>query len=134
MRRGAYEQDLGQIISIDDSYEKVTVKLVPRLNKNDENNVNNYRVMCQNKLKHNQKFFISSEYVGKVATQKKNYSDILYQVYQGNFFYEGFLHKTFHIRDLVIDNVIPKLEEVEMFTKGETDEGQKRRLLEQTNQ
>lgn len=68
IKRGAYENDLGQIISIDDSCEKVTVKLVPRLNKNDENNVNNYRVMCQNKLRHNQKFFISSEYQGKVTT------------------------------------------------------------------
>ena len=77
--------------------------------------------MWQNKLKHNQKFFISSEYMN-VTSQKKNYSDIMYQVYQANYFYEGFLHKNFHVKDLVLDNVIPKLEEVEMFSKGETDE------------
>jgi len=67
----------------------------------------------------------------EVETSKKG--DTLYYIYQGNKYYEGFMHRQFTERDLILDNVIPKFEEVEMFTKCESNEQVKKEILKNTN-
>lgn len=142
IKKGLYEGDLCIIENLDDNSKRVKIKLVPRLTSGsvaaDVMDEQDGRAGFDSganfdakklELRPPQRLFSESEFPEAKYIEGRNRSVKVFH-YKGLRFENGLLSKTVLINNLEFKDVIPSLEEIQMFQKGETDKESKDRIME----
>ncbi len=140
MKKGLYAGDLVVIDEVDDSAKKVKIKLVPRLTPGSANPDGLDDVDAKqageagvdgkkNILRPPKKLFSAEDFPESKPLDGKKRGIQVY-AYRGLRFENGLLVKTIFINNLELKDVIPSLEEIQMFQKGENKKEAKDMLLE----
>lgn len=115
-KQGLYGGDLGLVEKIEDN--KVWLRLIPRLDLNkDQNKSLAERNKKQFQIRPPQRIFNSSQVPKALQDAKQmRMGDLMeFIVYKKQVFRNGFLYKSFPIKQLDTENVRPTIEEVQNF-------------------
>jgi len=125
MKTGLYEGDLAKVIEIEDPVSRIVLKLVPRLS----DDGNDKKKSGKNLVRPRQKLFNYKEF-DNVKSRINSRSE-QEEVYNKMTFQNGFLIKTVRAKTLIVDDVIPKIDELRTFefVKREDDEEDNWNLL-----
>lgn len=139
IKKGLYAGDLVLIDGIDDTCKKAKIKLVPRLSTGgavsdilDDDLKGRFGDKADSKkqvLRPAQKLFTPDDYPEAKAMDGKKKEMHVYSL-NGLRFENGLLVRTIAINHLEVKDVVPSLEEIEMFTKGELRKENKDLLME----
>lgn len=111
IKSGDYKGDIAQIVAVEEHRDRAQVKVVPRLEK-----TSNKKVRPPAKL-FNPKDYPDCEMKRDVISRD------IYYLWNGMQFRNGFLHKSMANRSLQVENVVPSLTEIQIFTtSGHEDE------------
>ena len=116
IKNGKYEGDLAQVIHIEDKITKILIRLLPRIDieneqeaqKNQKDTKNQKKLMRPKQQLFNPRYFTKTE---------RKHSALLgsYDLWNKMIFKEGFLIKTVRAKALITDGVVPTLEELKIF-------------------
>ncbi len=111
IKSGVYENDLAQVIKVEDPINRIWIRLVPRLTENDtfaKNQDKNRKIRPKQKLFNPEKF---------ENVEKKNHPSLSEMVYHYNkfTFQDGFLIKNVKAKSLITEDVLPRIEELQIF-------------------
>lgn len=116
MKSGLYEGDLAQVLSIEDPINKIYVRIIPRLQDQDEGkneNIGEYNKKLKKNIKPRQKLFNPKHY-NNIET--KSHALIgTYMTWNKQMFKDGFLIKAVKSKSLLTENIVPKIEELKIF-------------------
>ncbi len=121
IKKGLYEKDLALVDQIDIDQNAVYVRIVPRIE------VMKKKEIGKKKIRPVAKLFTVDENI------KDQVSNLVYNKeifsYRNNRFENGFLKKKFRMNNIIISNIFPTYEEVQLFKNGETNEHKKQILI-----
>jgi transcription elongation factor SPT5 len=121
IKKGIYAEDLAVVLDFDDGYKRIKIKHVPRLAQsyNDDNEDTDKEALARSKkMRPAKRFFNPEEYPeAKSLESKKRGSQIW--AFDNKRFENGLIVRTIWLKNLKTDNIIPTLEEVEVFQKSE---------------
>lgn len=116
MKSGLYEGDLAQVVSIEDPINKIYVRIIPRLQDQEEGkneNIGEYNKKLKKNIKPRQKLFNPKHYNN---IESKSHALIgTYITWNKQMFKDGFLIKAVKSKSLITENVVPKIEELKIF-------------------
>lgn len=120
--RGKYKGDLAIVDNLSENGLEVRCKLVPRLDygKNDEFDSNGRRVKLKSRPM--QRLFNEQEARMYDAEHLQPGRGVRSFIYRGEEYVEGFLMKDFKLQFIQTKDVQPKLEDLDRFQTGNTDE------------
>uniref|UniRef100_A0A0E0K5R9 Transcription elongation factor SPT5 n=1 Tax=Oryza punctata TaxID=4537 RepID=A0A0E0K5R9_ORYPU len=126
MKLGAYKGDLAKVVDVDDVHQKVTVKLIPRIDLQAlANKFDGLKVVKEKKsFVPPPKLFSANEAREmniRVDRRRNRYSGEYYEMVDGLKFKDGFLHKTFSIKSISTHNIQPSFDELEKFREPDND-------------
>lgn len=134
MKKGIYAGDLAMVVDFDEGgYRRVKVKLVPRLNSGkreeyeDMNKENNGK--SKKKMRPPKRFFNPDDFPEAKALDSKRRGNQVW-AYENKRFENGLMVKTLWLKNLETKNVVPTLEEVEMFKRSEPSKELREKILE----
>lgn len=115
VKTGLYEHDLGKVIDIEDPVSRIIVKVVPRLEDDDDEDKKKKKEKKANKkgVRPRQKLFNYKEHDG--VKTKLNAKSVEEELFNKMTFQNGFLVKSFRAKALIVDDVIPKIDELRTF-------------------
>ena len=123
MKGGLYQNDLAQVIYIEDQISKIFIKIIPRIIEQkqdvDKNiNIGDYNRKIKKNIRPKQKLFNPKNFDN---VQIKELS-VIGQVFFWNkqYFQDGFLIKIVKKSSLLIENIEPKYEEINIFNMGKS--------------
>lgn len=132
IKKGVYADDLAIVMDFDDGYKRIKIKHVPRLSATgkDEFEDNDRDASLRvKKLRPPKRFFNAEEYPeAKALDAKKRGSQVW--AYDNKRFENGMIVRTIWLKNLQLDNVVPTLEEVELFKKAEVTKEAKDEIFE----
>ena len=113
MKTGLYENDLAQVISIEDPINRIFIRVVPRLTEADEAHSKSTHDKRKS-VRPRQKLFNPEKHQNVTA---KTHPVLREQVYNYNkcTFKDGFLVKSVKAKSLITEDVVPKIEELQIF-------------------
>lgn len=111
IKTGDYEGDIGQIIGIQDPIKKIYVKLIPRM-KGDSNANKDFQPP--------KKIFNPKTLAGVIDKTSKIFGSYLY--YNKQMFKDGFLIKVLNRSSLIIEDVIPSIDDLRFFQSFDNNE------------
>ncbi|KAJ2157287.1 transcription elongation factor spt5 [Coemansia sp. RSA 552] len=114
VRRGNYAGDLAQVVSVLDSSDMVEVRMLPRLDYDNESRAGRRGPRPAPRL-----FSVEEAQRADPRTLSSRQNEILWR---GDRFVNGYLYKDIRIASLQTDAVNPTLEEIAQFAAGETGE------------
>ena len=127
IKGGLYQNDLAQIIYIEDQISKIYIKIIPRImeqnqnndkNQNDKNmKIGDYNRKIKKNIRPKQKLFNPKNFDGVQKKFLGPFNDLSF--WNKQFFKNGFLIKIVKKNSLIIENVEPKLEEMNLFNMDE---------------
>ncbi|KAG8836180.1 transcription elongation factor spt5 [Serendipita sp. 399] len=126
LKRGKYQGDLAQVVDITDNGEEAGIRFLPRIDMNPkENNDVGKRKRGGN---------MGSTGIGRPPARPFNPEEVIRLsgkksairrgsswIYQGETYTNGFLEKDIRVTALVIENVVPTLDEVAVFLGNDKD-------------
>ncbi|CAN6233267.1 unnamed protein product [Urochloa humidicola] len=124
MKLGAYKGDLAKVVDVDNVRQKVTVKLIPRIdlqalaNKLDGNEVAKKSFVTA------PRFFSADEAREmhiRVDRRRNRDTGEYFDVVGSSMFKDGFLYKTFSIKSISTQNIQPSFDELEKFKRPGDD-------------
>ena len=126
IKKGIYAGDLAVVLDFDDGYKRIKIKHVPRLislNRDEYDELDKEALARSKKMRPAKRFFNPEEYPeAKALDSKKRGAQVW--AYDNKRFENGLIVRTIWLKNLKTDNVVPTLEEVDMFKKSEvTKEG-----------
>uniref|UniRef100_A0A0E0GDE9 Transcription elongation factor SPT5 n=1 Tax=Oryza nivara TaxID=4536 RepID=A0A0E0GDE9_ORYNI len=126
MKLGAYKGDLAKVVDVDDVHQKVTVKLIPRIDLQAlANKFDGLKVVKEKKsFVPPPKLFSANEAREmniRVDRRRNRDSGEYYEMVDGLKFKDGFLHKTFSIKSISAHNIQPSFDELEKFREPDND-------------
>ena len=121
MKGGLYQNDLAQVIYIEDQISKIFIKIIPRIieqNQNVDKNINigDYNRKIKKNIRPKQKLFNPKNFDG--VQTKELYAIGKVFLWNKQYFQDGFLIKIVKKSSLLIDNIEPKYEEINIFNMG----------------
>ena len=115
IKSGLYENDLAQVIDIEDTANKIYIKIIPRIFENTgKENIGDYSKQIKNNLKPKQQFF-NPHIHGTKEMKKHNFLQEMLYYWRNKYFKDGFLVKCVKAKSLLYENVVPKIEELRIF-------------------
>ncbi|WVZ73461.1 hypothetical protein U9M48_021764 [Paspalum notatum var. saurae] len=124
MKLGLYKGDLAKVVAVDSAHQKVTVKLIPRIDLQAlANKLEGHEVTKKSFIPPPRFFSVDEarELHIRVESKRDRESGEYFDVVNGLQFNDGFLHKTFSIRSIRIQNIKPSFDELEKFNKPSDD-------------
>lgn len=116
IKNGLYEKDLAQVIHIEDIINKIYVKLIPRIQAQNEEmkveNIGDYNKKLKKNIKAKPKLFNRKKFKD-YETRQNSFGNIY--IWNKQMFQGGFLIKPMKARSLITENVRPTLEELKYF-------------------
>ncbi|EGC36193.1 hypothetical protein DICPUDRAFT_47274 [Dictyostelium purpureum] len=132
IKLGKYKADIGQIVSSDSSRSRITVKLIPRLDlpaiaqsikdKEDKDSQGDKNKSGKRKRTRPQARFFNPDEVEKLKiplTRQTTASHGVLFVMNNEKYKDGFLYKIFRTQSVIVDGVVPSLEELQKFQDRE---------------
>ncbi|KAG8839542.1 transcription elongation factor spt5 [Serendipita sp. 400] len=129
LKRGKYQGDLAQVVDITDNGEEAGIRFLPRIDMNPRETE-----LIDGKLKRKRGGNTTSTGVGRPPARPFNPEEVLRiwgkknavrrgpsWIFQGETFTNGFLEKDIRVSALVIENVVPTLDEVAVFLGNDKD-------------
>ncbi|BAH91888.1 Os02g0772000 [Oryza sativa Japonica Group] len=117
MKLGAYKGDLAKVVDVDDVHQKVTVKLIPRIDLQAlANKFDGLKVVKEKKS-----FVPPPKLFSANEARRNRDSGEYYEMVDGLKFKDGFLHKTFSIKSISAHNIQPSFDELEKFREPDND-------------
>lgn len=121
IKSGLYDGDLAQIIGIEDSASKIHVKLIPRIfdslltnnNGSKKPNIGEYSKNIKKNLRPKQQFYNPNIYSDE--TKMHGYLQKVCYYWRNKFFLDGFIVKCLKLKNLIINDVVPTIEELKIF-------------------
>eukprot|EP00126_Sphaerothecum_destruens_P002287 Sdes_comp15728_c0_seq1m4763 len=121
VKRGIYKEDLGQVVSMEETGNQVVVKLVPRIS---YDTIRSHGGAIGEKRKKPikrapQKLFNSQDvrsFGGEVTR-----IDGVYDFFEGNRYKDGYLFKSYPLQSLAINGIQPTLDELQRFQGVNSD-------------
>uniref|UniRef100_A0A7S1KT89 Transcription elongation factor SPT5 n=1 Tax=Percolomonas cosmopolitus TaxID=63605 RepID=A0A7S1KT89_9EUKA len=113
MTRGVYKDDLARVLDVDETRGSATVQLVPRLEFPGQS--------LNKKQRPPKRLFNKQEIInnGGFVQEKRDLRTSGYvDIYNGNKFVDGFLHKTVNVKSLKTKNVDAGLDEIQLFSSA----------------
>lgn len=125
IKSGLYENDIAQIIDIEDSANKIWIKIIPRMFENTEKmKIGDYSKQMKSTIKPKQQFF-NADAVQEVQTKVHPFLKVAMNLWKSKYFKDGFFIKCAKLKSLVYKDVVPKIEELRIFeSANETKENQ----------
>ncbi|TVU28725.1 hypothetical protein EJB05_20255 [Eragrostis curvula] len=125
MKLGAYKGDLAKVVDVDNVRQKVTVKLIPRIDLQVlANKLDGLEIVKKKSFVPPPRFFSvdeAREMHIRVERRRNRNSGEYFDVVDGLMFKDGFLHKTYSIKSISTQNVKPSFDELEKFRKPGDD-------------
>jgi len=123
IKGGLYQNDLAQVIYIEDQISKIYIKLIPRIieqNQNVDKNINigEYNKKIKKNIRPKQKLFNPKNFDGVQTRELIPIGKIF--IWNKQYFQDGFLIKIVKLSSLLIDNIEPKYEEINIFNMGKS--------------
>ncbi|KAL6063390.1 Transcription elongation factor SPT5 [Balamuthia mandrillaris] len=128
VKRGTYSGDLGQIEDVDDTRGRITVKLIPRVEKvgegvtpmpddeeedEEEDNEQEDDKKKKKKKKKNTRPRAPARFFTPPDMASKDDGQFYY--YEGNKYKDGYIFKAMNMKSLDVDGIIPSLDEIQRF-------------------
>lgn len=129
LKKGLYAKDLAMVVEFDDSFRRIKVKMVPRLTSGTYEDNNDNDGETQAKRMRPPKRFFQPEDFPEAKQAGRDMTAAVY-AYDGNRFENGLLVKTMWLKNLVTKNVVPTLEETEMFRRAEVTKDGREEVME----
>lgn len=116
MKTGLYENDLAQIVGIEDTANKIYIKIIPRIfeTTGKDKNIGDYSKQIKNNLKPKQQFF-NPHIHGTKEEKRHNFLQENLYYWRNKFFKDGFMIKCVKLKSLNFENIIPKIDELRIF-------------------
>lgn len=115
IKTGLYENDLAQVVDIEDTANKIYIKIIPRIFENTgKENIGDYSKQIKNNLKPKQQFF-NPHIHGTKEMKRHNFLQQMLYYWRNKYFKDGFLIKCVKAKSLIYENVVPKIEELRIF-------------------
>ena len=121
VKSGLYEGDLAKVVEVEDPISRITIKLVPRISDNPSQGKSEFNKKNKNIMRPRQKLFNCKDYDSQIKT-KTNYRSEEVEVFNKMTFQKGFLIKTVRAKTLIVDDVVPKIDELRTFEFAKRDE------------
>lgn len=131
IKGGQYKHDLGRVVGVSDHNTRITVKLIPRidyisLEQAARDGTTDRIKRKRGGVRPQQKLFDVNEIqsIGGMVTRKRGaITDKVqnYYVFMSNSYKNGYLYKDFNISGLLIDDVLPRADEIERFKERKID-------------
>lgn len=133
LKKGLYTGDLAMVVGFDDSFKRIKVKMVPRLMSGSFYDEYNGEVSKENvpgtKLRIPKRFFNPEEYPDAKSLKSDRGAGVSVYAYDNKRFENGMLVKTLWLKNLETENVVPTLEEVEMFRRAEVSKENREEIM-----
>ncbi|WOL14064.1 hypothetical protein Cni_G22844 [Canna indica] len=127
MKIGIYKGDLAKVVDVDNVCQRVTVKLIPRVDLQTLANKLEGRDIGKKTFVPPRRFFNideASEMHIRVERRRDKYSGEYFEMVNGLMFRDGFLYKTVSVKSISSQNIQPTFDELEKFRKpGEDSDG-----------
>ncbi|KAL5721386.1 hypothetical protein ACHQM5_005038 [Ranunculus cassubicifolius] len=126
MKLGIYKGDLASVVDVDNVRQKVTVKLVPRIDLQALANKLEGRDVVKKKVTPPQRFMNIEEARDmhiRVERRRDPSTGDYYENVGGMMFKDGFLFKTVAMKSISTQNIQPTFDEIEKFRKPEDGDG-----------
>ncbi|KAL6635202.1 hypothetical protein ACP70R_027873 [Stipagrostis hirtigluma subsp. patula] len=125
MKLGAYKGDLAKVVDVDNVRQRVTVKLIPRIDLQVlANKLDGSEVVKKKSFVPPPRFFSvdeAREMHIRVDRRRNRDSGEYFDIVDGLMFKDGFLHKTFSVKSISTQNIQPSFDELEKFRKPGDD-------------
>lgn len=126
MKIGIYKGDLAKVVDVDNVRQRVTVKLVPRIDLQALANKLDGREVVKKKVVPPQRFMNIEEARDmhiRVERRRDPSTGDYYENVGGMMFKDGFLFKSVAMKSISKQNIQPTFDEIEKFRKPEEDDG-----------
>ncbi|KAG6521396.1 hypothetical protein ZIOFF_018513 [Zingiber officinale] len=128
MKIGIYKGDLAKVVDVDNVRQKVTVKLIPRVDLQAlANKLEGREVVKKKTFVPPPRFFNideAREMHIRVERRRDKDSGEYFEMVDGLMFKEGFLYKTISVKSISLQNIDPTFDELEKFRKPGDDDGE----------
>ncbi|KAF8779950.1 hypothetical protein HU200_002222 [Digitaria exilis] len=124
MKLGVYKGDLAKVVDVDNVRQKVTVKLIPRIDLQVLANKLEGKEVVKKSFVTPQRFFSvdeAREMHIRVDRRRNRDSGEYFDVVGSSMFKDGFLYKTFSVKSISTQNIKPSFEELEKFKRPGDD-------------
>ncbi|XP_050206590.2 putative transcription elongation factor SPT5 homolog 1 isoform X1 [Mercurialis annua] len=122
MKTGTYKGDLARVVLVDHAREKITVKLIPRIDLQALANKLEGREVAEEKALLPPPRFMNVDEASELNIHVERRNGNCYAIIDGMIFEDGFLVKTVSINSISFQNIKPTSDELEKFRKpGKTD-------------
>ncbi len=119
IKGGLYEGDLAKVIEVEDPITRIHIKLVPRLGENSTAGKFEKKGNIKKSVRPRQKLFNYKDY-DNVDTDKLKFQQK--EIYNKMTFQNGFLVKVVRAKSLIVENVVPKIDELRIFEFEKRDD------------
>ncbi|KFK32140.1 hypothetical protein AALP_AA6G203300 [Arabis alpina] len=131
MKLGTYKGDLAKVVDVDNVRQRVTVKLIPRIDLQALASKLDGREVAKKKAFVPPPRFMNIDEARELHIRVERRRDPMtgdyFENIDGNLFKDGFLYKTVSLKSIIAQNVTPTFDELEKFNKpsenGESDFG-----------
>ena len=117
IKTGIYERDLAQLIFIEDSINRIYIRIIPRIGdfKKEKESIGDYWKNLKKNVKPPQKLFNATNYKDVEEKTHRNFGSEKLHYWNKMMFQAGFLIKMVKAKSLILEGVDPKLEELRIF-------------------
>lgn len=130
VKSGLYENDLAQIIDIEDSSNKIYIKIIPRIFElTGKESIGDYSKQMKGNLKPKQQFFNPNIHGSKELKRHNFLQENLYY-WRNKYYKDGFLIKSVKAKSLLVDDIIPKIDELRIFESANEEKQDKNNIFD----
>ena len=123
VKTGPYEGDLAQVVHIEDSLNKVNIRIIPRIGdvRMEKESIGDYWKKNKKNVRPPQKLFNPTNFKDVEEKTYKPFGIEKLQIWNKLMFQNGFLIKIVKAKSLILEGVDPKLEELKIFNIAQNE-------------